>query len=122
MEVRVVEATANGMPYVVEVSGDIDLATVDDLEDPVINAIRDGRQPVILDLSDCPFIDSAGIRLLLRANHQLADNGNGAGNVLAVIARDHVARLLGLTAVDKVIAVVASRAEAEGILRVASTG
>jgi anti-anti-sigma factor len=118
MEVRVPNATANGMPYVVEVSGDIDLATVADLEGPVIDAIRDGNQPVILDLSDCPFIDSAGIRLLLRANHALADSANGDGrNVLAVIARDHVAGLLRLTAVDKVISVTASRAEAEAIVR-----
>ncbi len=117
MEVRVPETTANGMPYVVEVRGDIDMATVADLEVPVIDAIRDGRQPVILDLSECVFIDSTGIRLVLRAHHLLAEGGDGDGrNRLTVVARDHVAAILRTTAVDKVMPVVPSRAEAESIL------
>jgi len=118
VEVRVPELDGVGMPYVVEVDGDIDIATVGDLEEPVILAIRDGRQPVILDLSECAFIDSSGIRLLLRAHHGLqANDGDGHHSaLLAVIARDHVARMLRLTSVDKVIPVVPSRAEAEGIL------
>ena len=120
MDVRVPEATANGMPYVVEVGGDIDIATVDGLEAPVIEAIQAGQRPVILDLSECPFIDSSGLRLLLRAHHLLFDDGAGArGRVMAVVARDDVARLLRLTGVDKVIPVVTSRAEAEGLLKLA---
>jgi anti-sigma B factor antagonist len=109
------------MPYVVEVDGDIDIATVDDLEAPVISAIEQGRRPVILDLSECPFIDSSGIRLLLRA-HRLLKDGNGHGRLLAVIARDHVAGLLRLMSVDKVIPVVASRGEAEGFLALSADG
>jgi anti-anti-sigma factor len=117
MDVRIPETTAGRMPYVVEVGGDIDMATVERLETPVIVAIDDGRQPVILDLSECVFIDSTGIRLLLRAHHLLADSDNGDGrNRLAVVARDHVAAILRTTAVDKVMPVVASRAEAEGVL------
>jgi anti-anti-sigma factor len=106
------------MPYVVEVGGDIDMATVDDLEAPVIDAIRDGRQSVILDLSECVFIDSTGIRLVLRAHHLLSESGNGDGhNRLAVVARDHVAAILRTTAVDKIVPVVPSRAEGEGVVR-----
>jgi anti-anti-sigma factor len=118
MDVRVPDSTAKGMPYVVEVGGDIDMATVDDLEAPVIDAIRDGEQPVILDLSECVFIDSTGIRLVLRAHHVLCESGNDDGrNRLAVVARDHVAAILRTTAVDKVLPVVPSRAEAEGVLQ-----
>jgi anti-anti-sigma factor len=118
MDVRVPETTAGGMPYVVEVGGDIDMATVEGLETPVIDAIHDGRQPVILDLSESVFIDSTGIRLLLRAHHLVSESDNGDGrNRLAVIARDHVATILRTTAVDKVMPVVASRAEAEGVLQ-----
>jgi anti-sigma B factor antagonist len=102
------------MPYVVEIDGDIDIATVDDLEEPVISAIEEGRHPVILDLSDCAFIDSSGLRLLLRAHRLLHEGPNGHRPLLAVIARDHVASLLRLTSVEKVIPVVALRSEAEG--------
>ena len=38
---------------------------------------------------------------------------------MAVVARDDVARPLRLTGVDKVIPVVTSRAEAEGLLKLA---
>jgi len=70
---------------------------------------------VILDLSDCVFIDSSGIRLLLRAHHALSEDGVGT-HQLAVVARDQVARLLRLVALDKVLPLVESRAEAEGTL------
>lgn len=115
MEVRVPDTTTTGMPYVVEIEGDVDIATVGDLEAPVIRAIEQGRRPVILDLTECPFMDSSGIRLVLRANRLLQPDGNGHGGLLAIIARDHVASVLRLTSVDKVIPVVASRGEAEGL-------
>jgi anti-sigma B factor antagonist len=103
------------MPYVVEVGGDIDIGTVDDLDEPVINAIERGQRPVILDLSECSFMDSSGVRLLLRAYHLLHPDGDQA-RLLAVVAHNHVARLLRLTALDKMFPVVGSRAEAEGAL------
>jgi len=117
MEVRVVEATADAAPYVVEVGGDVDMATVVDLEAPVIDAIRAGRHRVILDLTHCVFMDSTGLRFLVRAHHAVEESTNGDGrNSLAVVARGHVAGLLELTAIDKVLAVVPSRAEAEALL------
>ena len=116
MEVRIPDATADGIPYIVAVAGDLDIATVDDLDGPMLGAIRGGRRPVILDLSHCEFIDSSGIRLLLRAHHQLRENGGARRRVLAVVAHDHVARLLRLMCVDKVLPIVPSRAEAEEAL------
>jgi anti-anti-sigma factor len=121
VDVRVPETTAAGMTYVVEVGGDLDLVTVGDLEAPLLDAIRGGRQPVLLDLSECVFIDSTGLRFVLRAHHLLAESANGDGrNRLVVVARDHVAEILRTTAVDKVLPVVSSRAEAEGVLRSAA--
>jgi hypothetical protein len=45
MDVRVPGLVAGTAPYLVEVVGDIDIATVDDLEEPVIGAIQQGGQP-----------------------------------------------------------------------------
>jgi anti-sigma B factor antagonist len=98
---------------VVEVDGDLDIATVPHLEEPVIGAIREGRHPVVLDLARCVFIDSSGIRLLLRA-HRLLNGKSGNGRPsLAIAATGHVASMLEITAVDKVIRVCATRAAAE---------
>jgi anti-sigma B factor antagonist len=112
MDVRVPEAV-NGRPCVVEIGGDIDIATVPDLEEPVIVAIEKGLRPVVLDLSECAFIDSSGIRLMLRAHRLLQTDSDDHRPLLAVVATGHVASMLRLTAVDKVIPVRASRSEAE---------
>lgn len=118
MKVRIADSTANGVPYVVEIDGEIDLATVKDLEDPVIHAIENGCRPVIIDLSECSFIDSTGLRLLVRAHHLLARDGAGDGDRhdLAIVCRDQVASVMRQTAMDEIVAVAPSRAEAEGIL------
>lgn len=115
MEVRVPE-TANGRLCVVEVDGDVDMATADDLERCLNQAIDGGRGPVVIDLTDCPFIDSSGIRILLRAHRRVQNNDGCRGPSMAVIARHHVAGLLQMTAVDKVFPVVGSRAEADGLV------
>ncbi len=119
MEVRAAEATATGAPYVVEVIGDIDIATVPELEEPVVGAIERGRRPVILDLGGCTFIDSTGIRLVLRARHLLS-LGEAVTPQLAVVARNEVLRLLRLVSLDKVVPVVGSRTEAEQRLGIAA--
>ena len=113
MEVRVPGVATAETPYVVEVGGDIDIATVTGLEEPVIAAIEGGRRPVVLDLTECAFIDSSGIRLLLRAHRLLHGGSNHQRPCLAVVAIGHVARMLEITAVDKVIPVRASRSDAE---------
>jgi anti-sigma B factor antagonist len=116
VEVRIPGTAIAEAPYVVEVGGDIDIATVTGLEEPVIGAIEDGRRPVVLDLTECAFIDSSGIRLLLRAHRLLHGGSNHQRPSLAVVALGHVARMLELTAVDKVIPIRASRAEAEAAI------
>jgi anti-sigma B factor antagonist len=113
VEFRVPGPAAAESLYVVEVGGDIDIATVVDLEEPVIGAIEAGRRPVVLDLSECTFIDSSGIRLILRAHRLLHLEPNGGRPALAIAAGGHTASMLEITAVDKVIPVRASRAEAE---------
>ena len=85
VDVRVPDLAAAGVPYVVEVGGDLDIASVDDLEGPVIHAIRDGREPVILDLSECGFIDSSGIRLVLRAHHLLRERADPSSERFVVV-------------------------------------
>jgi anti-sigma B factor antagonist len=112
MNVRVPQAAEAGAAYVVEVSGEIDIASVLGLEEPVIGAIESGHGPVVLDLGECSFIDSSGIRLLLRAHRLLHPNGDGNPSRLAIVATGHVASMLETTAVDKVIPVRPTRPEA----------
>src|SRR5687768_7894804 len=82
---------------VVRFKGELDLGTADEFASRLFGAAGDGA-PVIVDLSDCTFIDSMGISLLLRAARSTA---NGARGRLALVGvHDQVARVMKLTGVD----------------------
>jgi anti-sigma B factor antagonist len=56
---------------VVHVAGEIDLDSEPDLRDLVMRALL-GESPVVVDLSEVSFIDSAGLRLLVDAHAEAA--------------------------------------------------
>jgi anti-anti-sigma factor len=60
---------------VVHVEGDLDLATVAELE-AVLDRVRgEGAARSVVDLTPCTFIDSSGSRSLVRQGEQFADAG-----------------------------------------------
>ena len=90
----------------IAVQGELDLNTVQELKGPAELAIA-GRRPVILDLSRCPFIDSTGLRLTLHLHNALSDGAGSAA--LAVVANPRIRKLFSLTAIDRSVAVFATR-------------
>lgn len=86
--------------------GELDLNTASRLEGPLQEAISGGSDlSVLLDLSDCEFIDSTGIALVVRAWHQVDRNadGGGQGQFVLCCSNDQVERLLKITGVDSSI-------------------
>ena len=73
------------------VSGDLDMSSADRFEAFLKDALEPGA-PVILDMRDVSFMDSTGIRVLIRA---LRDNPGGCLVLHAV--RDEVWRVLEIT-------------------------
>jgi anti-anti-sigma factor len=63
-----------GDAIVVAPAGEIDLATVDDLQAAVDAAAGESEQ-VVLDLREVTFIDSAGLRLVLQNSRAIAGFG-----------------------------------------------
>ena len=51
----------------VRVSGELDLATVDQLRDVIARAVAVGVEQIVFDLADITFMDSSGITVLLEA-------------------------------------------------------
>ncbi len=84
---------------VVAVSGELDLGNAEKLRGPLIKAVSSiSHECVVLDLSDCGFLDSSGLRLLLSAQRRAQATGSSlriAGSGPAVV------RVIELTAVDK---------------------
>ena len=80
----------------IAVRGELDIATAEQLAEPLGIALSAGDH-LVLDLSECEFIDSAGLRLVLRANGALGNRGKAL-----VLVTDHpqIRRVLSLTAID----------------------
>jgi anti-sigma B factor antagonist len=82
--------------------GEMDIATVDQVRGPLGDAMAE-QVPVVLDLTECTFIDSNGIHLLRDvARLERARDGAGAGFTL-VGAQGQVRRVLEIVGVDRVV-------------------
>jgi anti-sigma B factor antagonist len=89
-----VEARPERDRVVVAVTGELDLATAGKVEEEVTGLYDRGFQRVVLDLSDVSFMDSSGLRLLIRLDaHARGDRGftvvqgDGAARRLLVLTR-----------------------------------
>lgn len=74
----------------VVVSGRIDAASSDELEDALVGLLDDGENNIILDLENTNYISSAGLRVLVVITKQLYDSGffclcNASDNVSEII-------------------------------------
>lgn len=89
------------------VQGELDMNTTPELEQQLDKLPAEGDAPILLDLSDCEFIDSTGIALIVRAWQRLDRNGKGEGKGRFVLCcvNDQVHRLLTITGLDASIAI-----------------
>jgi anti-anti-sigma factor len=104
---------------VIAVRGELDLSTASDLEGPLDDAVSTGDASVLIDLSDCEFIDSTGIALIVRAWQRLdrAADGDGNGRVVICSDNDQVRRVLEITGLELSIPIHSTRDDALLALR-----
>jgi anti-sigma B factor antagonist len=97
MDVNLDSAALDGTgAFLLSVDGELDIATVDQLSKPAASVVRSAR-PLVLDLSRCSFIDSAGLRFVLQTHHALGEVGNG---MAVVTEHPQVKKLLSVTGID----------------------
>jgi len=88
-----------GGAVVLRVSGELDLASVPRLEDVLETVSAD---PTVIDLSECTFLDSSGVRVLAAAGRKLSE----AGRRFAIVTSNPgLLRVLEITGVDTMLAV-----------------
>jgi anti-sigma B factor antagonist len=98
-----VHSEADGVT-VVHVAGDVDLDTHGEVEQAIVEALRSGAGPVVVDLSAVPFLDSSGVRALLHGRQEALDRRttltvrDPQPIVATVLRLTNVADLLGLPA------------------------
>jgi anti-anti-sigma factor len=81
---------------VVHVAGEFDMAGFEQFEEVLAHAARSGH--VVVDLGDCTFLDSAGVRAIAAAVRD-------AERVSIVAADPAIVRVLEITALDTLVAV-----------------
>lgn len=105
--------------HVISVRGELDLSTAPALEPALESAISTGDAAVLIDLSECEFIDSTGIALIVRAWQRLdaAAEGEGSGKVVICSNNDQVRRVLEITGLELSIPIHETRDSALAALR-----
>ena len=89
---------------IIRVSGDLDAHTAPRLDDVVRDLIEGGVERIVVDMADVEFVDSSGLRSLIRAR---ADGADGR----EVVVRDPSAatlRLLDVTGMTEHFTVTSS--------------
>ncbi len=107
---RVSEAGA----IVIEVTGELDIATVPELDRAFAEASR-GQGPLLVDLCATSFVDSTGLHSLLAARHRITAQGRRFA--LASPAGGQFAQLLEMTGSDQAFVCFADRVTALEALR-----
>ncbi|MEX2106435.1 MAG: STAS domain-containing protein [Solirubrobacterales bacterium] len=110
-------ATLDDGVRVIAVRGELDLSNASSLEPPLEEAISAGDSSVLIDLSECEFIDSTGIALIVRAWQRLDRSGESSGRVVICSDNDQVRRVLEITGLELSIPIHETRDAALAALR-----
>lgn len=95
--------------------GELDLSTAPELEGPLDQTLENDEGSLLIDLSQCEFIDSTGIALIVRAWQRLDGGENGRALVICS-QNDQVRRVLEITGLELSIPVHTTRDEAVAAL------
>lgn len=100
-----VEARTNRRTALVELRGELDLATVGQVADVLEGVAPDasGVRHIVLDLRGLTFMDARGLRELIRQNDYAHQNRH---NLAIVRGRKAIQRLLALTTVEELLVLV----------------
>ena len=92
------------------VRGELDHATAPKLREPLQTAIEEGSRCVLIDLTDCPFIDSTGLSVIVHARTQLVEDSGGHFELCCADAQTR--RLLEITGIEDAFGIFDTRDEA----------
>ncbi|MBI3948736.1 MAG: STAS domain-containing protein [Armatimonadetes bacterium] len=97
--------------------GDCDVETAPEMEDALVRAARRGFRLFLIDLSRSRFLDSRGLRMLLRARGE-ADAAGGSAVVVGLQRQPR--RALDVVGLRRVLRCVRTRAQAMAYLQCAA--
>lgn len=81
---------------VLSVSGELDIATAAKLESEIDAKLANAPSALYVDLSAVDFMDSTGLRILIRAERQISETGGSFGVVTGESPARRVIELTGM--------------------------
>jgi anti-sigma B factor antagonist len=104
----VTDSEQPGVP-VLNVRGEIDVATSPKFHELLTELIEHGPELLIVNLTDVSFIDSTGLGVLVGAVRGMRASG---GDLRLVVTQPHIIKLLKLTGLDEVFSVLPNTSDA----------
>jgi anti-anti-sigma factor len=93
-------AYLGGNAYVVNVTGELDVATVPGLRDELQRVLGEGGREVVVDLLGVPFLDSVALGLLVETSKRV----DARGGVFRIVCEDRrIVRIIEITGLDRVL-------------------
>lgn len=101
-----------GAHTVVDVEGEIDVATADELRHRLTGHLDEGRTDLVVNLSGVQFMDSTGLGVLVGV---LKRTRSAGGTLQLVVASERLSTLLRITALEQVFTIRHSVDEATAV-------
>jgi anti-sigma B factor antagonist len=101
--------------YVVRVTGEVDMSHEEQLRAELHRAVEADAKGIVVDLTECEFIDSSGIRALLLSREEMKPDG-GSETLAVAASSDQILRILGVMGLDQVIPIRPTVEEAAAAL------
>jgi anti-sigma B factor antagonist len=88
--------------YVVRVAGEVDMSHEEELRGELRRAVAADSKGIVVDLTECEFIDSSGVRALL-LSREAQNDGDGTEHLAVAAASEQILRILSVMGIDRVI-------------------
>lgn len=102
----IVSVRGRGRSIVVDIDGELDLASSPHLAQALEQAFRDAPDKIVLDLRKLRFMDMSGLRVLLSASQRAERRGT---ELVLTNVRDPIRRVLRLAGVDGLLPIRANQ-------------
>jgi anti-sigma B factor antagonist len=105
-----------GSVYVVRVTGEVDMSHEEELGKELKTAVEAVASGIVVDLTECEFIDSSAIRALLLSREEKSPEG-GSESLAVAASSEQILRILSVMGLDQVLPIKPTVEEAAAALK-----